>query len=84
MALRRVGVRCEAAPCASANDAFVFQKFSVDPEGKHMMSKPGTRAKTFSWKGFFMTDSELATIVDRVITAYIASQSSSRSSGSLL
>ena len=52
---------------------FLFQKFSVDPEGLHMTPPPGKRLKTLSWQGFYMTDTELSTIVDRVVTVYLRS-----------
>ena len=50
--------------------AFLFQKFSTDPKGKHMVPADGKRRKTLSWIGFYITDDELPRLVDRVMLAY--------------
>ncbi len=49
---------------------FLQQKFSTDPQGKVMRPHYTKRRKTLSWTGFYILDSELPEIVERVMTAW--------------
>jgi len=55
--------------------AFIFEKFTLDPNGRCMLPLPPQKRKKrndASWPDFWLSDAELDEVVTQVMTAYEA------------
>ena len=50
---------------------FLWKKFSTDPSGKAMVPPTGTKAKELSWVGFWLTEREVDSIIEAVMSSYL-------------
>ena len=54
---------------------FLWRKFSTDPSGKAMVPPEGKKAKKLSWAGFWLTEVEVESISEAVMSAYFIRRS---------
>ena len=50
---------------------FLWQIFSTDPSGEAMLPSDGELAKQLSWAGFWLTECEVDSIIEAVMSGYL-------------